>query len=294
MGNDQSTQHNLPNKSIHRNGFAATNNSNGIKQRTAKKVLIKDPEAITFFQELGLPASFFEEGKCQARILQSTEPDFHRIHKYVENSQELAFGVKILTIMKILPNADKAPLDFKDEQQFHGKHRKMLFHGTKTKHLKSILEKGLRLPQDDTAGLFFADRVAKSCFYNDEGPDFEKTGKMGYLLLCDVLLGRMYTGHLRYGARAAPPIEIFNMFGMKMLVPCQSVFSRAIRIPDPKYNVMVDGCEWPLGPTVCDWDNFFNFNEYMIYDAKQVQPKFLLKIEYTAAPYHPVLDIVRI
>lgn len=278
MGNLSSTQQDLtPSYSSHR------------RQRKTKKTPIDDPDVVTFFQDLGLPPSFFEDGKCLAEKLHSTDPDFYRIHKYVENSQELALGVKILGIMKITPNVQRAPLDFKDDPEINGKHRKMLFHGTKVKNFKSILEKGLRLPQDDTAGIFFGDRVAKSCFYTDGGDELDRTGQQGYLLICDVLLGRMYTGHLRYGARAAPPTEIFNLFGIKLSLPCQSVFSRGIRIPDPKDSVTVDGCEWPLGVTICDWDHFYNFNEYMIYDAKQVQPKFIIQIEFTAGPYHPVL-----
>lgn len=86
----------------------------------------------------------------------------------------------------------------------------MLFYGAKMENLKIVLEKELRLPQDDTSGILFGDRVAKSCFYTDDGNAVDKTDKQGYLLLCDVLFGRMYAGHLRYGAGAAPPTEILK------------------------------------------------------------------------------------
>lgn len=77
-------------------------------------------------------------------------------------------------------------------------------------NLKRISEKEIRLPQDDTSGIFFGYWVAKSCFYTDDGNAVGKTDKQGYLLLCDVLLDRTYTGHLRYGARAALPTEILK------------------------------------------------------------------------------------
>lgn len=279
-----------PFKSSHRhsNISMASNKNEGTKQQG--KVRIDDPEAIKFFQELGVSSSFFEDGRCQAWKLQPTDPDFHRIYKYVENSQELAFGVKILNLLRIKPCAHEAVVDFKDDPQVIGKHRKMLFHGTRAENLEGIMQRGLRLPQNDTAGLYFADRVAKGCFYTDEGHSKDLDGKQGYVLLSDVLLGRMNSGHVTHNSRAAPPIRAFDFLGMKVLVPCQSVMVRAVRVPDPKGNVMVDGCEWPLGPTINNWDFFYQFNEFIVYDAKQVQPKFVMKVEFTEEPYYHELN----
>ncbi len=260
------------------------------EQKRAKRV-IDDPAAVTLFQEHGLPESFLTGGKCKAWVLQPTDQDYIRIHKYVENSQEAAFGVKILYIMRIIPRAHDAPVEFKNsnDPEIQGKHRKMLFHGTKKTNVHSILVKGLRLSQGTTPGIYFADRVTKSCFYTDKGYSDFKDGKQGYLFLCDVLLGKM-NPDAPYGAVVAPPMKITYLDGTTELIPCESVIEEGMRIPDPAGNLEVDGCEWPMGPTINNWDNSNAYNEYSIYDAKQVQPKFLIKIEFTEAPYHPKLN----
>lgn len=66
---------------------------------------------------------------------------------YVENSQELVFGVKILNIMKIKPWAHVAVVDLKDHPKMIGKHGKMLFDGTRAENLEGIEQRGPGLPK---------------------------------------------------------------------------------------------------------------------------------------------------
>ena len=67
--------------------------------------------------------------------------------------------------------------------------RILLWHGTKCKNLNGILKSGFRLPSNDKLtfgdGIYFADRVTKSCDYCDQKSP-------GILLLCDVSVGSMY------------------------------------------------------------------------------------------------------
>lgn len=67
--------------------------------------------------------------------------------------------------------------------------RLLLWHGTKVLNLTGILDNGFKLPTDGQLmfgkGIYFADRVTKSCDYCDP------TGT-GILLLCEVAVGSMY------------------------------------------------------------------------------------------------------
>jgi len=156
--------------------------------------------------------------------------------------------------------------------------------------VKSILENGLRLGKRGGygAGIYFADMVCKSCRYTDYRLWSAKEGRVGYLFLNDVLLGNSYKAYpWKTSLRKPPPMNVspwWKIWGEQRFVPTQSV--RGIGTygefgPCSSGNVVVDGCTWPLGYAwgMGPWSGF---NEYVIYDAKQVKPKFLITFVYKA------------
>lgn len=272
--------------------------------------IIDDEVALQIFGEFGVKRDdqFLNSGKLLAWALQPDDPAFINIHDYIGRGQLHGFGVKILSILRIIPKADSlesnraAPLDFSDDPSAQGQLRMMLWHGTKRTNLRAILENGLKLPpshgQMFGSGIYFADRVSKSCQYCDNA---YVIGGEAYLLLCDVLLGKVYKAYEAMATLTGPP-EVDPeavVDGDGVVVPSSpftSVKGCGLNVPDYQWDQFIDGCIWPLGPTIVNPDitaekkiTALKFNEYIVYDASRVQPKYLVKVEFTPHPVHELL-----
>ncbi len=135
----------------------------------------------------------------------------------------------------------------------------------KVRYVSSILQNGLKLPQHiglKWYGIYFADRVVKSLSYCD----YSTAGRSQHLFLCDVLFDKVYK--TKCLAKSAPSGS-------------QSVKGKGYRIPDQAWNMKIDVFTWPLGPSVNANGNHISFNEYIVYDQTQVQPKYLIKFKYS-------------
>jgi hypothetical protein len=260
---------------------------NIMRRKRIRPTLIDDRVVIAFFRELRMTRQFIHSGALLAWSLQPTDPDFINIHDYAERGQEHGYGIKIISIIRVIaaaPNLanDTELVDFNDNPQTKGQRRMMLWHGTKKRCLSNILQNGLRLPtysgQMFGPGIYFADRVSKSCNYCDRNADG------GFLLLCDVLLGTSYDAY-----NAVPRLR--NAPQGPGGVQTQSVTGLGRRIPEPSWNMSIDGTIWPLGQTVDRNDPraYLQFNEYVVYDTAQVVPKYLVKFQFTQSPIHSVL-----
>lgn len=244
---------------------------NIMRRKRIRPTLIDDRVAIAFFRELRLTRLWINSGNLLAWALSPSDPDFINIHDYVERGQHRGYGVKIITILRIIPKVnslaeDDTILDFNLNPKTAGKYRMMLWHGTKVPYVSSILQNGLKLPQHRGlfgAGIYFADRVSKSVAYCD----YSRTGH-GYLFLCDVLLDKVYEAN-----------SLFSSSPSK-----QSVKGMGNHIPDPGWNMKIDGCTWPLGRTIKTSGHPLDLNEYVVYNQTQVQPKYLIKFEYSYEP----------
>ena len=123
----------------------------------------------------------------QFRKLSTHSSDAILIKDYFEKSQSVGQkAVKLRNIYSVYREDHEKRL-IKCGYQTH--HRLLLWHGTKANNLGGILKTGFRLPTDDKLmfgkGIYFADRVTKSCDYSDQSGS-------GILLLCDVSVGSMY------------------------------------------------------------------------------------------------------
>lgn len=123
----------------------------------------------------------------------------------------------------------------------------MLWHGTKAAFVAAILESGLQLPANNFqmfgSGIYFADRISKSANYCGspclQGGTFcpvnQQDADIGYLFLCDVLLGQILGSTAAMNHLTAPPTGFDSVKGTGKL------------IPDPEWNKVDNGCTWPLG-----------------------------------------------
>lgn len=277
----------IPLKNIQKKRKNAAPAINIMRRKRIRPTLIDDRVAISFFRELRMTRQFIHSGAILAWALQPTDQDFINIHDYVERGQEHGYGIKIIAIIRIIAAAtslasDSQVVDFNDDPQTKGQRRMMLWHGTKRRCLTNILQNGLRMPtysgQMFGPGIYFADRVSKSCNYCDRNADG------GFLLLCDVLLGTSYESHNAIPRLRSSPLKPGG-------IATQSVLGLGRRIPDPGWDMKIDGTIWPMGRTVDRNDSsaYLQFNEYIVYDSSQVVPKYLVKFQVTQSPVRSIL-----
>jgi len=142
-----------------------------------------------------------------------------------------------------------------------------------------ILSGGLRIAPPEAPvtgymfgkGVYFADMVTKSanyCFANRQNPT-------GVLMLCDVALGKQYerlTSEYEAGKSCAK-------------AKCDSTWGKGKSAPDRKGEVDapgLPGVRVPMGkggPTGVR-DSSLLYNEFIVYDIKQIRQKYVLKVKF--------------
>ncbi|CAL8147051.1 unnamed protein product [Orchesella dallaii] len=197
------------------------------------------------------------------------------IMKYVTAGQVYGSGIQVMDIVEIRRVEDVA---YEMSGDWTTKKRMLLWHGTVEENLASILINGLQIPplrhQLFGAGIYFADRVAKSAIFCYEGkPDT----KPYYLLLCDVLVGNSYIGLKPHRMLTSPPKNY------------DSVMGNGKDIPDPSETVCYKDMHIPLGlsvPNCGDLEEcFLDDNEYAVYKPENVKPLYLVRFEFTPRPF---------
>ena len=117
-------------------------------------------------------------------------------------------------------------------------------------------------------GVYFADMSSKSanyCFANRSSP-------YGLLLLCEVALGtpnKLYDANCKAGKLPK---------GNQSVKGCGRVASK-----EEQFEALEDGTIVPLGPA-SDVDatknSSLNYNEYVVYDTKQIRLRYIAKIKF--------------
>lgn len=105
-----------------------------------------------------------------AEVVAPSSEDYKNIDKYIRNSQaHPEFEVKLVEVLKVVRKDDFnnwPPLESQDDN------RVMLWHGTRSENIYSILTEGLKIPPRDLQmfgqGIYFADRVSKSAQYTED------------------------------------------------------------------------------------------------------------------------------
>lgn len=154
--------------------------------------------------------------------------------------------------------------------------RMLLWHGSRLTNFVGILSQGLRIAPPEAPvtgymfgkGVYFADMVSKSanyCFTNPNNPE-------GLLLLCDVALGETNDKlQADYNAANLPPGK-HSTKGVGKTYP-----------PRTSY-VELDGIQVPIGRPIHDAASgvaySLLYNEYIVYDVKQVRLKYLLRVNF--------------
>ena len=153
---------------------------------------------------------------------------------------------------------------------------KLLYHGSRLSNWAGILSQGLRIAPPEAPstgymfgkGVYFADMSSKSanyCFTTRSNP-------VGLLLLCEVSLGK------------ANQLVAADYDADKLPVGKDSVQGMG-RVEPAGYEEMDNGLKIPVGPpkdtkVVNKKGYTLNYNEFIVYDTKQIKMKYLAKVKF--------------
>lgn len=152
----------------------------------------------------------------------------------------------------------------------------LLWHGSRITNWLGILKEGLRIAPPEAPvsgymfgkGIYFADVSSKSanyCFAT-------KRKNEGLLLLCEVSIGKQ---HYLYKADENLPFTLPE--------ECNSVLGKGRFDPNSfRTGVLSSEAKMPCGPLITnsDYTGSLHYNEYIVYDVKQVKMKYLIRIKF--------------
>lgn len=212
--------------------------------------------------------------KCDMEPLDHTSEEFKMIEQYLHNTHAAThsqYKMKLLDVFDTSKHGEK-------ERFTDVGNRMLLWHGSRLTNWVGILSQGLRIAPPEAPvtgymfgkGVYFADMSSKSanyCFAT-------KNKNVGLMLLCDVSLGN--TNDLLAADYSAD----------KLPKGKHSVKGVGKIVPDPAHVTKTpDGATVPWGKGK---DNkatnpkgyTLNYNEFIVYDTKQIKMKYLLKIQF--------------
>ncbi|KRZ17849.1 Poly [ADP-ribose] polymerase 1 [Trichinella zimbabwensis] len=205
--------------------------------------------------------------------LSKRSAEYKRIVKYARNTHALTHDKYTLQIENIF-SVDRSG-EFERYAEFKKLHNRMLlWHGSRLSNFVGIISQGLRIAPPESLisghmfgkGIYFADMVSKSANYCNATTE----DPYGLLLLCEVALGDMH--------------ELTEPeFLTKLPRGKHSVKGLGMNVPNPaEVEIIDDGVVVPLGKAVQSniRESSLQYNEYVIYNVKQMNIKYLVKMKF--------------
>ncbi|KRY89944.1 Poly [ADP-ribose] polymerase 1 [Trichinella pseudospiralis] len=205
--------------------------------------------------------------------LSKRSAEYKRIVKYAQNTHASTHDGYTLQIENVFSVERSGELErYAEFKKLHN--RMLLWHGSRLSNFVGIISQGLRIAPPESLitghmfgkGIYFADMVSKSANYcnaTTEDPH-------GLLLLCEVALGDMY--------------ELTEPeFLTKLPRGKHSVKGLGMNVPNPaEVEIIDDGVMVPLGKAVQSniRESSLQYNEYVIYNVKQMNIKYLVKMKF--------------
>ncbi|KAM3128613.1 Poly [ADP-ribose] polymerase 2 [Paramecium bursaria] len=242
-----------------------------IKEKVELLQSIEQINRATYIIENQGMNNFFDECyrnlNVKIRVVQKNEKTYKVISKSINNTHGQThknFSLEIDQLFEIEKETDNT--SFLDCGNNH-----LLFHGSRMSNFVGILSTGLRIapPQAPPTGymfgkgIYFADMVSKSANYCCASI----TNPTGLLLICQVALGksqeRFKADYDAYDLRA----------GIKS--------TKGVGKYQPQKLEILDGCKIPTGEVEeFDIKSDLLYNEYIVYDQKQVKLRYLVKLKF--------------
>lgn len=210
---------------------------------------------------------------CKLEPCDDKSDDYRMVKQYVTScqmSEKTWFQLIVEDVFKVERSEDNER--FKESLG----NKMLLWHGSRLTNWCGILKQGLRIaPPEAPAsgysfgkGVYFADMVMKSALFCRA----TKTQPYGFLLLCEVALGR--TNDRIHG----------NIHGNKLPRGKSSTKALGRKYPNPKGNKKLDcGTTVPLGKLIPIKNNHADLllhNEYIVYDVAQIRARYLVKVGF--------------
>ncbi|KAM4708225.1 poly [ADP-ribose] polymerase 2 isoform 2-T2 [Discoglossus pictus] len=211
---------------------------------------------------------------CSLQPLEKTSVDFQLIERYLQSTHAPTHNDYTMTLLNVFQLQREG-----EESNFRTdlSNRMLLWHGSRLANWVGILSQGLRVAPKEAPvtgymfgkGIYFADVSSKSANYCFSSRD----KNVGLIVLSEVALGECHE------------LLAADYDAQKKLKGKNSNKGLGRSIPDPKNGVMHDGTLVPMGPLIDNGmknsaDYTLNYNEYIVYDARQVRMKYLLQVRF--------------
>ena len=205
--------------------------------------------------------------------LDKDDEQYELIEKYIKNTHACTHNYN-------LDEIDIFSLDKDTDDRNFNKipNHRLLVHGSRMSNFISILSDGLRIPKSTQVmngsvlghGCYFADSISKSFNYCNA----YDTNKIGFLLLCDVALGKLET-------------IIQPTYDKPLEYKCQARFAQGGTEPEEDGSEILEyethDCTVPcgkLGPCGNKANgSSFLYNEFVIYNKDQYRFRYLIKLK---------------
>lgn len=250
------------------------NNKERLKEKINMIESLTDMKIATNILETksgGVPVDeHYQKLKCAIQPISRDDPVFTILSNYVQNTHAATHNNYGLTILEIF----RLSKEGEDERFLNNVGNDMLlWHGSRLTNWAGILSQGLRIAPPEAPvtgymfgkGVYFADMVSKSanyCFTSREN-------NVGCMMLSQVAIG-------------TPSDKFFADQNAANLPPgCHSTKGCGKTAPSEKSFVDLEGCKVPIGrgePT--NVQGSLMYNEFIVYDVRQVKMKFLFKMRF--------------
>jgi len=220
------------------------------------------------------PADRHYEGlKCDLAALPHTHHDYKLVSRYVAQNHGATHSNYRLAVEGVF--ACSKPAEQGAFAQSIG-NRQLLWHGSRLSNWAGILAKGLKIAPPEAPstgymfgkGIYFADMCSKSANYCMAN----SANNTGLLVLCEVALGNSHPleqADYEAGRHCAAGRPANSVHGLGTYSPGQ-----ASRV------TMSDGVVVPLGPALKGPQKPLLYNEYIVYDVRQVRLRYLVKVRF--------------
>ena len=215
--------------------------------------------------------NYYQQLHCKINHIPKTDKIYSLLEKYlsvkINNKSDYSY---YNTSLKLL-EAYELKREGEEERYLKNlSNKKLLWHGTRISNYVGILSQGLRIAPPEAPssgylfgkGLYFADMSSKSCDY------CYPVNNIGLILLCEVALGNI---EKRFSTDYSLPNTMNkgnnSILGVGKIYPSDGIFvEKNLFIPCEKVSV---NNEYAV-----------SFDEFIVYDVRQVKLRYLLKIQY--------------